>query len=162
MRDLSAYQQLSLTYSTPTNDSQSPSAGEDVGVDQATGVRLNKPHKAADPRQSSQIRDRRGAAIAARKRALSEWDKKNPGTVYDPELFRRDILPRLGTAPLSEIMEAAGCSRRPRPTTGGGSGRRMFRRGGCSARWLASAFEDTSQHRRGVLSFGIAPFRRTG
>ena len=52
-----------------------------------------------------------GAAIAARKRALSEWDEKNPGTVYDPELFRRDILPRLGTAPLSEIMEAAGCSK---------------------------------------------------
>jgi hypothetical protein len=95
MRDLSAYQQLSLTYSKPTNDSQSPSAGEDVGVDQARGVRLNKPHKAADPRQGSQIRDRRGAAIAARKRALSEWDKKNPGPVYDPELFRREILPRL-------------------------------------------------------------------
>jgi hypothetical protein len=45
MRDLSAYQQLSLTYSKPTNDSQSPSAGEDLGVDQVTGVRLNKPTK---------------------------------------------------------------------------------------------------------------------
>ena len=78
-------------------------------MDQATGVRLNKPHKAADPRQGTQIRDRRSAAIAARKRALSEWDKANPGTVYDTELFRREILPRLGTAPLSEIMEAAGC-----------------------------------------------------
>jgi len=42
---------------------------------------------------------------------LSEWDKVNPGTVYDPELFRRDILPRLGTVPLAEIMEAAGCSK---------------------------------------------------
>jgi hypothetical protein len=31
--------------------------------------------------------------------------------VRDPELFRRDILPRLGTAPLSEIAEAAGCSK---------------------------------------------------
>ena len=114
-------------------------------MDQATGVRLNKPHKAADPRQGSQIRDRRGAAITARKRALSEWDKKNPGTVANPELFRREILPRLGTVPLSEIMEAAGCSRRPRPTTDGGSGRRMFRRGGRSTSRLASAFEDTSQ-----------------
>jgi hypothetical protein len=36
--------------------------------------------------------------------------QKNPGTVYDPELFRRKILARLGTAPLSEIMETAGCS----------------------------------------------------
>ncbi len=78
-------------------------------MDQATGVRLNKPHKSADPRQGTQIRDRRSAAIAARKRALSEWDKANPGTAYDPELFRREILPWLGTAPLSEIMEAAAC-----------------------------------------------------
>ena len=30
--------------------------------------------------------------------------------VYDPELFRRDILPRLGTVPLAEIVAAAGCS----------------------------------------------------
>ena len=88
---------------------------------------------------------------------LSEWAKANPDTVYDPELFRREILPRLATAPLSEIMEAAGCSRRPRPTNDGGSGRRMFRRGGRSARWLASAFEDASQHKRGVLSLSTGP-----
>src|ERR1039458_7469592 len=33
----------------------------------------------------------------------------------------------------------------------------MFRRGGCSASWLASAFEDTSQHKRGVLSLSTGP-----
>jgi hypothetical protein len=33
----------------------------------------------------------------------------NPDVAYDPELFRREILPRLGTVPLAEIMEAAGC-----------------------------------------------------
>jgi transcriptional regulator with XRE-family HTH domain len=54
---------------------------------------------------------RRGVAIAARKRALSEWDKANPDTVYDPELFRREILPRLTQVKLSEIAEAAGCSK---------------------------------------------------
>ena len=32
---------------------------------------------------------------AARKRVLSEWAKANPDTVYDPELFRREILPEL-------------------------------------------------------------------
>jgi CRISPR-associated endonuclease Cas1 len=64
---------------------------------------------AADPAQASEIRGRRGAAIAARKRALSEWDKANPGAVYDPELFRRDILPRLASVRLSEIAEATGC-----------------------------------------------------
>jgi transcriptional regulator with XRE-family HTH domain len=66
---------------------------------------------AADPVQAPEIRSRRGAAIAARKRALSEWDKANPGAVYDPELFRRDILPRLAPVKLSEIAEAAGCSK---------------------------------------------------
>jgi len=66
---------------------------------------------AADPGQAPEIRGRRGAAIAARKRALAEWDKANPDVVYDPELFRREILPRLRTVPLSEIVGAAGCSK---------------------------------------------------
>ena len=66
---------------------------------------------AADPGQAPEIRGRRGAAIAARKRTLSEWDKANPGTVHDPELFRREILPRLAQVKLSEIAEAAGCSK---------------------------------------------------
>jgi hypothetical protein len=65
----------------------------------------------ADPAHSPEIRGRRGAAIAARKRALTEWDKVNPDAVYDPERFRREILPKLGTVPLAEIMEAAGCSK---------------------------------------------------
>ncbi|MGC9961769.1 MAG: CRISPR-associated endonuclease Cas1 [Acidimicrobiales bacterium] len=66
---------------------------------------------AADPRQAPEIRGRRGAAIAARKRALIEWDQAHPGTVHNPELFRRDILPRLSTAKLSEIVEATGMSK---------------------------------------------------
>jgi hypothetical protein len=66
---------------------------------------------AADAAQAPEIRGRRGAAIAARKRALSEWDKANPDVVYDPELFRREILPRLALVKLSEIAEAASCSK---------------------------------------------------
>jgi hypothetical protein len=66
---------------------------------------------AADPAQAPEIRGRRGAAIAARKRALAEWDSLNPGAVYDPELFARDILPRLATVKLSEIVEATGMSK---------------------------------------------------
>jgi hypothetical protein len=42
---------------------------------------------------------------------LSEWDKANPGTVHDPELSRREILPKLANVKLSEITEAAGCSK---------------------------------------------------
>ena len=48
----------------------------------------------ADPAQTPEIRGRRGAAISARKRALTEWERANPGATYDPELFRREILPR--------------------------------------------------------------------
>jgi CRISPR-associated endonuclease Cas1 len=70
-----------------------------------------EPCIAADPRQSGEIRGRRGAAIAARKRALAEWDKANPGTVHDPELFSREILPGLRTVKLSEIVEATGLSK---------------------------------------------------
>jgi CRISPR-associated endonuclease Cas1 len=65
----------------------------------------------ADPRQSAELRGRRGAAISARKRALREWDEANPGADYDPELFRREILPRLTGVTLSSIMEAAGISK---------------------------------------------------
>lgn len=65
----------------------------------------------ADPTSTAEIRGRRGAAIAARKRALTEWDRANTGRVYDPELFRREILPRLRTVSLAEIMAAAGCSK---------------------------------------------------
>ena len=43
--------------------------------------------------------------------ALRTWESAHPGATYDPELFRREILPRLGTVKLSAIMEAAGCSK---------------------------------------------------
>ncbi|MGD0984798.1 MAG: hypothetical protein ABSA65_13425 [Acidimicrobiales bacterium] len=33
----------------------------------------------------------------------------NQDRVYEPELFRREILPRLRTVPLAAIMVAAGC-----------------------------------------------------
>jgi hypothetical protein len=66
---------------------------------------------AAGSDQATGIRGRRGAAIAARKRALTEWDKANPDRAYDPELFRREVLPRLAGVKLSEIAWAAGCSK---------------------------------------------------
>jgi hypothetical protein len=65
----------------------------------------------ADPASTPQIRGRRGAAIAARKRALTEWDRANPEIGYDPELVRWDSLPSSRTMPLSEIIAAAGCSK---------------------------------------------------
>jgi hypothetical protein len=66
---------------------------------------------AKDPAQTPEVRGRRGAAIAARKQALAEWDRANPGVAYDRGLFRRDILPGLATIPLAEIAAAADCSK---------------------------------------------------
>jgi hypothetical protein len=43
----------------------------------------------ADPRQTPDIRGARGKAIAARKRAIREWEEAHPGADYDPDLFRR-------------------------------------------------------------------------
>jgi hypothetical protein len=40
-----------------------------------------------------------------------EWDKANPGATYDPELYRREILPKLAGVKLAEIVEAIGCSK---------------------------------------------------
>jgi hypothetical protein len=53
-------------------------------------------------------------------------------TVYDPELFRREILRGSGLCPLPRSWRRPHVPRRPRPTTGVGSGRLMFRRGGRS------------------------------
>ena len=66
---------------------------------------------AADPGQTPAIRATRNAAIAARKRALAEWEEANPGVAYDPELFRREILPGLADVPLKAIMQATGMSK---------------------------------------------------
>ena len=68
-------------------------------------------HRQADPRQAPELRGRRGAAIAARKQALREWEASHPGAAYDPDLFRREILPGLQDVTLSRIMEAAGISK---------------------------------------------------
>ena len=66
---------------------------------------------AADPRQTAELRGRRGAAIAARKRVLREWDQATPDASYDPDYFRRELLPRLGQVRLDDVMEAADCSK---------------------------------------------------
>jgi CRISPR-associated endonuclease Cas1 len=65
----------------------------------------------ADPRHTPEVRRHRGAAIAARKRALRDWEAANPDSNYDPEMFRREILPGLAEVRLADIMEAAGISK---------------------------------------------------
>ena len=36
---------------------------------------------------------------------------ENPGVLYDPELFAREILPKLASVKLREIVEATGLSK---------------------------------------------------
>jgi|SRR5271166_3786338 len=65
----------------------------------------------ADPRHGPEVRKARGDAIASRKRAIREWDEANPDIAYDPDLFRREILPGLVSIRLTDIMAAAGISK---------------------------------------------------
>lgn len=64
-----------------------------------------------DPRQTWELRGRRGAAIAAQERALREWEEANPGVAYDLDLFRRELLPKLRKIGVADIAGAAGCSK---------------------------------------------------
>ena len=66
---------------------------------------------AADPRQTSELRGRRGAAIAGRKKAQREWGGNHPVESSDPEYFRREILPGLAKVTLAEIIAAIGISK---------------------------------------------------
>jgi hypothetical protein len=66
---------------------------------------------AADPSQSREIRGRRGRAIAARRRVATEWDAAHGDEPYDPDLFRRDILPGLTDVKLTDIMAVTGWSK---------------------------------------------------
>ena len=66
---------------------------------------------AADPRQTAELRGRRGAAIAARKRAQREWVDANPVVGDDPEYFRKEILPGLAAVTLAHIMTETGLSK---------------------------------------------------
>jgi hypothetical protein len=67
---------------------------------------------AADPRQTQELRGRRGAAIAARRRAQQQWEESQSETKKsDPDYFRREILPGLCKVKLVDIMRATSFSK---------------------------------------------------
>jgi CRISPR-associated endonuclease Cas1 len=67
---------------------------------------------AADPRQTAELRGRRGAAIASRKRAQHQWELSGVGVESrDSDYFRREILPGLANVRLAEIIAAIGISK---------------------------------------------------
>ena len=65
----------------------------------------------ADPRQTPAIRKKRAEAIASRKRALRERNDTGLPEHCDREWYHGEVLPRLVGVKLSQIMEAAGCSK---------------------------------------------------
>jgi hypothetical protein len=65
----------------------------------------------ADPRQTPEIRGRRGGAIAARKRSLRERGDAGLPPECDEAWYRAEVLPGLANLKLREIQEAAGCSK---------------------------------------------------
>ena len=66
---------------------------------------------AADPRQTPELRGRRGAAIAARKQAQQAWDEVHSDYEDDRDYSRRKILPGLAGVKLADIMVATGFSK---------------------------------------------------
>lgn len=66
---------------------------------------------AADPRQSLELRGRRGRAIATRKRQLRAREEVGLPAWADRDWYRREIWPRLASHKLIEIMDAAECSK---------------------------------------------------
>jgi hypothetical protein len=64
-----------------------------------------------DPTHCGKAAERRGAAIAERRRQAAEWDQANPEPA-DPEVFRREILPLIEEVPLRRLVEATGLSLR--------------------------------------------------
>jgi hypothetical protein len=76
----------------------------------APAVRSPQPstHKGTSP---DRVRTVSQSASEVRRRTRRSGNKADPGALYDPELFRREILPKLAGVKLSEIVEAAGCSK---------------------------------------------------
>ena len=52
--------------------------------------------------------------------------RANSGSVYDPDLFRREIWPKLATVGLNEIAKAAGCSKAAASDISQGRERRLL------------------------------------
>jgi hypothetical protein len=61
-----------------------------------------------DPSHGAAAGEKRGAAMARRRREARNWNAEHPGKIVDPELFAREILPSLQGVPLSALVRATG------------------------------------------------------
>jgi hypothetical protein len=63
-----------------------------------------------DPSHGGEAAKRRGATMSQRKRKLQEWKVAHPGTIVDPVVFAREILPAIQVVPLSDLARTTGLS----------------------------------------------------
>jgi hypothetical protein len=61
-----------------------------------------------DPSHVGDAGGKRGAAVSRRRRELREWETAHPGTIADPDVFAREVLPAIRALPLSELVRATG------------------------------------------------------
>jgi CRISPR-associated endonuclease Cas1 len=61
-----------------------------------------------DPAHGGQARQKRSASITRRNQETMHWNQEHAAP--DPDLFRREILPRLRDQPIRELMAATGLS----------------------------------------------------
>jgi len=65
----------------------------------------------AIPGQAREVRQRRGRAISQTRSAQEQWSHGNPDAKFDPEDFRRLIMPGLSAVPLAKIVSTINCSK---------------------------------------------------
>src|SRR5262249_20974723 len=59
-----------------------------------------------------EVAERRSASISRRRQELKRWEQEHGREQLDPEMFAREILPRIQQLPLSDLMAATGLSLR--------------------------------------------------
>jgi CRISPR-associated endonuclease Cas1 len=63
-----------------------------------------------DPSHGGAAAEKRGATMSRRRRELRDWKAAHAGTIADPRVFEREILPLIQALPLSDLVRATGLS----------------------------------------------------
>jgi hypothetical protein len=61
-----------------------------------------------DPSHGGDAAQKRGATMRRRMQELSEWNAAHDTESAKPEIFEREILPRIRSVPLSDLVRATG------------------------------------------------------
>jgi hypothetical protein len=61
-----------------------------------------------DPSHGGDAAIKRGRTMSRRRRELREWHASHGAGCVEPDAFQREILPLLGTVPISDLVRATG------------------------------------------------------